>query len=393
MRNKISDLQIPSDKLYGFYRGVVEDNNDPEKRGRLKIRIFGIHSASKVIADDGGIATEDLIWSEPALPITEGSQSGFGVFSVPLKGSHVFLFFEGGNPLSPRYFASSPGVPTQAPSPKEGFNDPDGVYPTKHRLEEPDYHRLMRGETSKTVVEDKTAKLKKDVPVAGGETWNEPNPMNATEYPHNIVFATHGGIQVEVDSTPNQQRIHIYHPSNTYIEIGPKGDVVIRNDGDKTEIVMQNKKILVNCSEWKTIGKARKLKVGLDEFKEVGGNASLTIDGNYEIKVKGDLIFSVDGNVSVRGKKRVGINGLATVINSKEPAAQKSLGKLESVVGNSAKAINGDEKKAITGTKDTLITGRKKEKVVGNVEEEVTGNSEEKVTGIKRIQASIVYIN
>ena len=25
-----------------FYRGVIEDNNDPEKLGRLKVRIFGI---------------------------------------------------------------------------------------------------------------------------------------------------------------------------------------------------------------------------------------------------------------------------------------------------------------------------------------------------------------
>lgn len=393
MRNRFTDLQMESTNLNGFFRGVVEDNEDPEKRGRLKVRIFGIHSTSKISGQVDGIETDNLVWSEPALPITEGSQSGFGAFSIPLKGAHVFLFFENGNPLSPRYFASSPGIPQNKANPKEGFNDPDGVYPTEHRLKEPDYHRLMRGETEATIVKDKTDKLKKNIQVAGGETWDEPNPMYAAQYPHNVVLATHGGVQIEVDSTPNQQRVHIYHPSNTYIEIGPKGDMIIRNDGGKYEIVMQDQKTNIDCSEWHTVGKSRKVKVGLDEIKEVGGNASLQVDGNYEIKVSGDMIFSVDGNISVKGEQRIGINGKSAVINSKEPAMQSSLGKLESVVGNSAKAISGDEKKAITGTKDTLITGQKKEKVVGNVEEEVAGNSTETITGIKRITASLVYIN
>lgn len=393
MRNKFSDLNIPSDKLLGFYRGVVEDTNDPEKRGRLKVRIFGIHTTSKVSGETDGIETDNLIWSEPALPITEGSQSGFGAFSIPLKGAHVFLFFENGNPMSPRYFASSPGVPQNKASTKEGFNDPDGVYPTEHRLKETDYHRLMRGETEQTIVKDKEGKLKKSISVAGGETWDEPQPMYAAEYPHNIVLATHGGVQIEIDSTPDKQRIHIYHPSNTYIEIGPKGDMVIRNDGGRYDIVMQDQKTNIDCSEWHTVGKSRKVKIGLDEIKEIGGNSSLQIDGNYEIKVTGDLIFSVGGNVSVKGSQRIGIDGLSTIINSKEPAMQKSLGKLESVIGDSAKAIAGDEKKAIIGIKDTLITGQRKEKVVGLVDEEVTGNSTETVAGIKRITASMVYIN
>jgi hypothetical protein len=393
MRNRFTDLQMESTSLYGFYRGCVENNDDPEKRGRLKIRIFGIHSSSKISGKVDGIETENLVWSEPALPITEGSQSGFGAFSIPLKGAHVFVFFENGNPLSPRYFASSPGVPQTKSSTKEGFNDPDGVYPTEHRLKETDYHRLMRGETEETIVKDKTDKLKKSISVAGGETWDEPQPMYAAQYPHNIVLATHGGVQIEIDSTPNQQRVHIYHPSNTYIEIGPKGDMIIRNDGGRYDIVMQDQKTNIDCSEWHTVGKSRKIKVGIDEIKEVGGNKSVQVDGNYEIKVTGDLIFSVDGNISVKGKERIGINGKSAVINSKEPAMEKSLGKLESITGNSAKAISGDEKKAITGTKDTLITGKKKERVVGTVEEEVTGNSTETITGIKRITANIVYIN
>jgi hypothetical protein len=34
-----NDSVLGSDRLYGIYRGVVEDNVDPEKKGRCKIRI------------------------------------------------------------------------------------------------------------------------------------------------------------------------------------------------------------------------------------------------------------------------------------------------------------------------------------------------------------------
>jgi hypothetical protein len=33
-----------TDKLYGIYRGVVEENNDPKKRGRCRIRVWGLHT-------------------------------------------------------------------------------------------------------------------------------------------------------------------------------------------------------------------------------------------------------------------------------------------------------------------------------------------------------------
>lgn len=133
IKTSLESIQPESQKLLGIYRGVVEDNSsDPQEAGRIKVRIFGIHTSKKTKSSDGreGIPTEELPWAEPALSLFEGSISGFGAFTIPLQGSHVFLFFEGGNPMKPIYFASAPGRPREKPDTSKGFNDPDGNYPT-----------------------------------------------------------------------------------------------------------------------------------------------------------------------------------------------------------------------------------------------------------------------
>lgn len=132
IKNPLSSLQPEPNKLFGIYRGVVEDNrSDPQRNGRVKVRVFGVHTLKKVKDENGleGIPTEELPWSEPALPLFEGGVSGFGMFSVPLQGAHVFVFFEAGNPMKPIYFASTPGMPASSPT-DEGFNDPQKNYPT-----------------------------------------------------------------------------------------------------------------------------------------------------------------------------------------------------------------------------------------------------------------------
>ena len=216
LKNVPSDLQIEPDKLFGFYRGVVEDNNDPLKAGRVRIRVFGLHTEKKSKDETEGIPTEELPWAEPCLSITEGSISGFGVWSVPLQGSHVMVFFENANPFQPRYFASMPGIPesksslkkTQVTSPlaaskKDGFRDPDGAYPVQDRLGEPDVHRLARGVKAETLVTTKEENLDTAIQVAYGGSWDEPNPFYRARYPHNFVFTTHGGLTVDPE--------HPYH--------------------------------------------------------------------------------------------------------------------------------------------------------------------------------------
>lgn len=115
MKNKIDDYNLVSN-FNGIYRGVVEDNNDPNQTMRCRIRIFGLHTSKFEKVDGEGIPTDELIWAEPAIPITGGGASGFGTFGVPLQGTQVFLFFEGGSFLQPRYFAWSPTTTITPPA-------------------------------------------------------------------------------------------------------------------------------------------------------------------------------------------------------------------------------------------------------------------------------------
>lgn len=56
-----------------FSFGVVEDNLDPETRGRVRVRIVGIHSEDKTL-----VPTEALPWSEVSMPANNASLNGKG---------------------------------------------------------------------------------------------------------------------------------------------------------------------------------------------------------------------------------------------------------------------------------------------------------------------------
>lgn len=103
-------IEFESDELSydRIYRGVVVDNVDPSKFGRVKINIFGMYD---------GISVSNIPWAAPAFPVGFGAGNGYGQFSVPEIGSMVFCFFEQGDIYQPVYFASAPdgihGLPTE----------------------------------------------------------------------------------------------------------------------------------------------------------------------------------------------------------------------------------------------------------------------------------------
>ena len=327
VRTDMKHLSPKVSKFNGIYRGVVENNKDPEMLGRCKVRIWGIHDELKDRNQIEGIPTDTLPWAEPCLGLVEGSVSGYGMFSVPIQGSHVFCFFENGNWESLRYFATAPGLPVDNVDPSIGFNDPDGKYPRGDRLNEPDYHRLSRGESQGTIVEHKNNNLDLDVEKSNGDKWSEPESAFAAEYPHNIVLTTHGGITVEIDSTPNSERVHIFHPSNTYIEIDSDGNIVFRNEGDRFMITKgdENKHVFgcenetididktkyIKADETIKIGSDRKTTIGNDDIEDIGNNetksigqtSSKTVGSDWNVTVGGNINIEAGGNVTIKGAR------------------------------------------------------------------------------------------
>ena len=113
MYNHDIQREKPSTTFYGNYRGIVEDNLDPEKAGRIKVRVYGVY-------DD--IEKDHIPWAEYADTMMQG-QSQFGGFFVPDIGSKVWVFFEAGNHMLPVYFA---GAPSHLDMPSERK---DSTYP------------------------------------------------------------------------------------------------------------------------------------------------------------------------------------------------------------------------------------------------------------------------
>lgn len=74
---------------FEMWSGVVEDINDPEMLGRVRVRIFGYHIENKV-----SLPTSDLPWAMPIQPITSAATSGIGTTPLGLlPGSWVVGYF------------------------------------------------------------------------------------------------------------------------------------------------------------------------------------------------------------------------------------------------------------------------------------------------------------
>jgi Type VI secretion system/phage-baseplate injector OB domain len=72
-----------AERRYGKYRGFVADNEDPQKRARLKLRVPSV------------LGDEESDWALPCLPF--GGAAGQGFFSVPEVNAQVWVEFEEGD--------------------------------------------------------------------------------------------------------------------------------------------------------------------------------------------------------------------------------------------------------------------------------------------------------
>jgi hypothetical protein len=72
--------------LYGKYRGIVKDVNDPEGLGRIKAEVKDV------------LAGFDSCWATPCLPF---AGDGEGQFTIPPVGAGVWIEFEAGDASRP----------------------------------------------------------------------------------------------------------------------------------------------------------------------------------------------------------------------------------------------------------------------------------------------------
>ena len=168
-------IEFYGDQTRWFFGSVV-DVMDPEKLGRVKVRVFGVYD-SKDEENKNLIADNDLPWAQIVVPVTTGIHEGKGQNLGLLVGTQVFgMFLDGKSSQLPMVIGTVPKV-------------------------------IDTGE----VDSDKNPILKSDA-----------NPKAEANYPHNKVYETETGHFKEYDDS-GTGRIREQHQDGTYYEMTDDG--------------------------------------------------------------------------------------------------------------------------------------------------------------------------
>jgi len=284
-----------------WWTGVVEDRMDPEKLGRLKIRMFGYHTEDK-----SDIPTDSLYWAYPSQSIVSAAMNGIGMSPTGMvEGTHCWGFFrDGHNAQDPIVVGSWGGIPQKLSQPNRGFNDPNGEYPRTGFTGEPDTNRLARSDkTEQTIVKSKKDSVDKGVKLPFGGSWDEPQPPYDAEYPYNHVYESESGHINEYDDTPGAERTHRYHRSGTFEEVGPNGDMVTKVVNDRYTVVAGDDYIHVmgNCNI--TVSGDANIRVEGDSNIKTDGDHTEVVDGNYDVLVGGTMKVRSIGRMEFRAPR------------------------------------------------------------------------------------------
>ena len=237
-----------------WWFGVVEDRDDPQKLGRVKVRVHNFHG------DKVETPTDDLQWAFIIMQPTSASYKKTGLSPTGLMvGTTVFGFFaDGGQGQMPMILGSLPGIEDQDPA--------------KHDV------TLLARETN---------------PLNKNTVGPEPASAYSTVYPYNRVYQSESGHVVEFDDTPNRERIHVFHRTGTYMEINQEGRRVNKIVDNDIEVVLKDKTVYIQ-------GNAK---------VEVKGNVDIKVDGNYTLNVTGDIVINgktINMNRGTMGAARIG---------------------------------------------------------------------------------------
>ena len=342
---------------FQWFVGVVEDRQDPQKLGRVRVRCLGYHSEN--ISD---LPTSQLPWAHPMNPITSATVSGVG--QTPLgavEGAWVIGFFQDADEAQqPIIIGTLPGVPTSLPTKGagKGFQDRLNANYPKY-TDEPDVNRLAVNDTDNPHPSLTIRQADRDTDIGradfnaidvgranapapvsldadDGTNFNEPATTYKTQYPYNHVYESEAGHIKEFDDTPNSERIHERHSTGTGYEINEFGDKVQRVKRDNYEIISN------------------------DHFAHIKGTHNTTVDGgirvfvNAQAKTSNNYTIQVGSNANVNIQVDKGdVNVVTTqgAINMKAEDMNIDIAKDFRVKAQSVNfEVNGSWKEAVTGT-------------------------------------------
>ena len=366
--------------LDGFvwFVGVVEDRNDPEALGRVRVRCIGFHTE-----DVSALPTTDLPWAHVMHPVTDPCMQGMGNSpSFLVEGSYVIGFFrDSAEKQQPIIIGSIPGNPSTAADPRQGFSDPRGKravqdqykgdpkygpYPVDgedysrisgHELNEPDTNRLAQGKNSEShlsLVNRRSMRLR------GNPDFSTHEDGDEHEYPEE-----HSGVPTA--TKPNLSAVSDVAEEETrgfWEEPNPKGIIAAADPYISSQYPYNH----VHESESGHIHEIDDSPGAERLFTQhkSGTFEEIHPDGSKVVKVIGDNYEIIAGgsNVSIKGDVNLTVEGTVR----------------EYIKGDYHLEVEGDYTQKIGGNIRTKV-GYKNG---GNVEEEINGNHAYTIKGYVR---------
>jgi hypothetical protein len=267
-----------------IYYGIVENNIDVEKLGRVQVRIVGKHTDNREdpTAQDYMPVT-DLPWAQVLQQGTVISNES-SQFSVPKNGSVVILSFMDDEEQFPIILGTVPKIPDFLPDFTKGFSDPSGENPSAESLGVSPVSNYATGSPIPTAVTQKLLDLEPAV-TCNDKVWTEPPTTFNPDYPDNLVIQNDENI-IELDSSDGNERINIQHKSGTFKEIHKTGLQVTKIKGKEYIIVDGDRNILVKANSNLTV------------------RGSLNMDALTTIKINASGVLTISaavGNIDITG--------------------------------------------------------------------------------------------
>lgn len=255
--------KVGTDGQFYWFQGIVEDTDDPLQIGRVKIRHISEHNPSS----KEYVETEDLPWAIPLMPVGSSSRFGVGLSPVGLDpGSYVVGFYlDGAKKTKPMILGSWPV-----------FNEDENLHSV---------NRLARG----------TAPVEKEY------LKYEPKTQYKAEYPFNKTVTTRRGHVVEIDDTPDGERIHIFHRNGSYIEMNPDGSIVTKSADKETNISMKDKLIAVDKGDLSIVVEKGDIKITAKD-----GNITIKASDDVNITAKNSTI-KTEGTAKIQSESKITI--------------------------------------------------------------------------------------
>jgi len=307
-----------------FFVGVVENNVDPRREGRVQVRAFGVHGFSNGV-NGGGLETDELPWAI----VVKGDYdpNGSPGLGLPAINSWVFgMFLDGRDAQQPMILGL---IPTQNVEAIDPFKNGWGYIPNTSDAEliargsDPDnfgevqQSRLARGERlTETHVHKHQATRTTGIKIGGKDkTWSEPPSAYKAQYPHNRVIES-GAHTIELDDTPGAERITIFHRAGAYVQIDHRGTTTHKATGDKYEVNDRNHHVVVGGMSTVTVNGNSYVYVKGNKIEEIEGDLTTMVHGNHHLNVGGEITHQSGDRLQIRAGADVRMTSLkATSIN------------------------------------------------------------------------------